>query len=66
MSPRADGKDGHLLKTLGGIRLDNADDDAWIRAYAKKTDQSVRKIVIRAIRELRERIENGGINDRRD
>ena len=58
MSPRADGKDGHLLKTLGGIRLDNADDDAWIRAYAIKTGQNVRKVVIAAIKHYRRTIEN--------
>jgi len=59
MSPRADGTDGHLLRTLGGIRLDNADDDAWIRAHAKKTEQSVRKVVIAAVKHYRSMIENG-------
>jgi hypothetical protein len=58
VSPRADGKDGHLIRTLGGIRLD-ADDDAWIRAYAEKTGQNVRKVVIAAVKHYRRTIENG-------
>lgn len=51
------GADRHRLRTLGGIRLDSADDDEWIRAYAERTEQSVRKVVVRAVRELRARIE---------
>ncbi len=52
------GADRHRLRTLGGIRLDNADDDAWIRAHAKKTGQSVRKVVVAAVRYYRKAIEN--------
>ena len=51
------GADRHRLRTLGGIRLDNADDDLWIRTYAEQAGLSVRKVVVRAVRELRERIE---------
>ncbi len=50
--------DRHRLRTLGGIRLDSADDDTWIRAYAERIGQPVRKVVIRAVRELRARVEN--------
>lgn len=50
--------DRHTLKTLGGIRLDNADDDAWIRAYAEKTGLNVRKVVIAAVKYYRRAIEN--------
>jgi hypothetical protein len=62
VSPRADGTDGHLLKTLGGIRLTDAEDDAWIRDYALRSGQNVRKVVIAAIKHYRSFIENGETN----
>ena len=59
MTTKNRGADRHQLRTLGGIRLDNADDDAWIRAYAIKTGQNVRRVVIAAIKHYRHYIENG-------
>ena len=58
MSTKDRSADRHQLRTLGGIRLDNADDDAWIRAYALKTEQSVRKVVIAAVKHYRRTIES--------
>ena len=43
--------------TLVGARLD-PDDDAWIRAHAKRTGQSIRKVVIAAVKHYRSIIEN--------
>ena len=58
MTAKDRGADRHKLKTLGGIRLDNADDDTWIRGYAKQTRQSLRKVVIAAVKHYRRTIEH--------
>ena len=59
MPPRTNRSDDrHTLKTLGGIRLDNADDDTWIRGYAKQTGQSLRKVVIAAVKHYRRTVEH--------
>jgi hypothetical protein len=47
--------DRHRLKSLG--RLDDPGDDAWLRAYAKQTGQSIRKVVIAAVKHYRQTIE---------
>lgn len=56
--PKADrGTDRHRLTSMG--RLDDPDDDAWIRARAKQTGQSIRKVMIAAVKQYRRTIENG-------
>jgi hypothetical protein len=50
--------DRHRLKSLG--RLDDPDDDAWVRDRAKKTGQSIRKVIIAAVKHYRTMIENEG------
>ena len=57
MSPADRSADRHQLKSLG--RLDDPGDDAWIRAHAKQTGQSIRKVVIAAVKHYRSMIENG-------
>ena len=52
-----DAGDRHEI-TLVGARLDPGD-DAWIRAHAKRTGQSIRKVVIAAVKHYRSMIENG-------
>jgi hypothetical protein len=47
--------DRHRLKSLG--RLDDPSDDAWVRARAKQTGQSIRKVVIAAVKHYRHHIE---------
>lgn len=57
MPPRTDrSADRHRLATLG--RLDDPDDDAWLRAYAQLTGQRVSKVVSIAVRRYRRTIEN--------
>lgn len=48
-------KDRHTTRTIG--RLDNPDDDAWVRAYARQTEQTVSRIVSAAVRAYRDQHE---------
>ena len=58
MPPRTDrSADRHRLRTLG--RLDNPDDDAWLRSHAASTRQKVSEVVSIAVRRYRYAIENG-------
>ena len=57
MPPSTDrSTDRHRLKTIG--RLDDADDDAWLREHAQRTSQQVSKVVSIAVRNYRRAIEN--------
>ena len=64
MPPKADRSgDRHRLKSLS--RLDDPDDDAWLRAYATQKGQSVMKVVSAAIRHYRSFIENDENKERK-